>query len=364
MVYPIAKGSEGSPGYALRTLTYTNGTPFLSEVAAARLSLFIENSLLKNPERYLKGRKAAILRYGDFGLPNSLLVTKEGEKIHTYILLKKGRDVGKSEIDVGARKRVRMGIEYGSDPRLVAPATIKHPPNKKSIETTQKEVEVMKLIMPSWRFHYLLYLDKVDPEIEKEMVILPYFLKDGLAFVLEDKYQHEREFLWPLVAENTMELLARMANEHGLFNRDIKPENLLIGEGGEVGILDWDFATTKDNPDKSPKGTNAFVPPDAFQEAADWEKQDVFSMGILLFMLARKVYPPWIQNNFLAYGGVEELQDDYNIDWEDWAKKNSNPSLFEKLAWKMTDPKPEERPTMQKALEEFKTIRREPRFVR
>jgi len=117
---------------------------------------------------------------------------------------------------------------------------------------------------------------------------------------------HER--VGPLPLAQWQDLAERLLRAVGLLHRrqilhrDIKPENLLLGDDGELRLLDFGLAycpgLSEDQPCALP-GTPSFIAPEAFRGEVPTPQQDLYAVGVTLYYLLTGHFP---------YGEIEAFQ--------------------------------------------------------
>jgi serine/threonine protein phosphatase PrpC len=106
---------------------------------------------------------------------------------------------------------------------------------------------------------------------------------------------------WQDLAERLLKTVG-LLHRRQILHRDIKPENLLLGDDGELRLLDFGLAycpgLSEDQPSALP-GTPSFIAPEAFRGGSPTPQQDLYAVGVTLFYLLTGHFP---------YGEIEAFQ--------------------------------------------------------
>ncbi len=133
---------------------------------------------------------------------------------------------------------------------------------------------------------------------------LYYVMREYSGFTLAELHAD----VGPLPLPQWLDLAERLLRAVGILHRrqilhrDIKPENLLLGDDGELRLLDFGLAycpgLSEDQPSALP-GTPSYIAPEAFRGDAPTPQQDLYAVGVTLYFLLTGHYP---------YGEIEAFQ--------------------------------------------------------
>jgi serine/threonine protein phosphatase PrpC len=106
---------------------------------------------------------------------------------------------------------------------------------------------------------------------------------------------------WLDLAERLVRAVG-MLHRRQILHRDVKPENVLLGDDGELRLLDFGLAycpgLSEDQPSALP-GTPSYIAPEAFRGDPPTPQQDLYAVGVTLYFLLTGHYP---------YGEIEAFQ--------------------------------------------------------
>jgi serine/threonine protein kinase len=126
-------------------------------------------------------------------------------------------------------------------------------------------------------------------------------LADGRMFYAMKHVRGERLDRWAAAGAGLrarLDVLVRIseavafAHAHGVIHRDLKPENVMVGEFGEVLVLDWGLAMVKGvdrGGGSSGSGTPPYMAPEQARGEEVDDRADVYALGTILVGIAAGV---------------------------------------------------------------------------
>jgi serine/threonine-protein kinase len=113
-------------------------------------------------------------------------------------------------------------------------------------------------------------------------------LIDGCS--LQDELRHGRRFTWREVTRIAVDVCAalKLAHDHGIYHRDVKPANLLYTRDEKVKLLDFGIAKVFGNTSVttgSVMGTADYMAPEQAEGKPVGPRTDLYSLGAVMYAL-------------------------------------------------------------------------------
>ena len=144
-----------------------------------------------------------------------------------------------------------------------------------------KEIKILKKLPKN---PYIIDIREIYETSEELIMIMEYMKGKDLyhQIKLSQKMNESQAFM--IFSQVVKGLL--FLNYHGVSHRDIKPDNILFSYENQLKIADFSLADYFDKtPLKGKCGTPGFMAPEVFYQETYNEKVDVFSLGIVLYMV-------------------------------------------------------------------------------
>jgi serine/threonine protein kinase len=160
------------------------------------------------------------------------------------------------------------------------------------------------LVLEEW------FMRRVASAFTPELHPLPqrrhlyYVMREYAGATLEEQRRQQGLLSIPAWRELAAQLIKAVGKLHqrNLIHRDIKPDNLLQGEDGQLRVLDFGLTfcpgLTQQENGNAP-GTPSYMAPEVLNGAEPSTQQDIYSIGVTLYFLLTGHYP---------YGEVEAFQ--------------------------------------------------------
>ncbi|PHU26313.1 CBL-interacting protein kinase 18 [Capsicum chinense] len=211
------------------------------------------------------------------------------------------------------------------------------------IDQTKREISVMRLI----KHPNVVQLYEVMASKSKIYFAMEY-VRGGELFnkVAKGRLKEDaaRKYFQQLIAA------VDFCHSRQVYHRDLKPENLLLDEGGNLKVTDFGLSALFDSKRQdgllhTTCGTPAYVAPEVINKRGyDGEKADIWSCGVVLFVLLAGYLPFHDQNLMEMYKKISKGE----FKCPQWF-----PPEVRKLLSRILDPNPGSRITLVKLMENY-----------
>ncbi|TVT99509.1 hypothetical protein EJB05_55120, partial [Eragrostis curvula] len=130
-------------------------------------------------------------------------------------------------------------------------------------------------------------------QFEAPMLVYEYVPNGDLEKLLHGSHRPRVTLATRLrIAKESAEALAHLHSPpHPIRHGDVKPDNILLGEGFIVKVSDFGCSTIDDNTQVVPKGTFGYLDPEFILNNHLTDKNDVYSFGVVLLELLTGMKP-------------------------------------------------------------------------
>lgn len=124
-----------------------------------------------------------------------------------------------------------------------------------------------------------------DPLLSEYFLTMEYLEGETLLTILNNRKELELEEALEIIVQISRAL--EFIHTKGVIYRDLKLENIVINNKGEIKLLDFGLAdfSFKKRKNKGFKGTLAYAAPEVFLKGEVDSRSDIFSLGILFYKL-------------------------------------------------------------------------------
>ncbi|XP_051223645.1 CBL-interacting protein kinase 5 [Lolium perenne] len=209
------------------------------------------------------------------------------------------------------------------------------------IEQIKREISIMRLV----RHPNVVQLHEVMASKSKIYFAMEY-VRGGELFgrVARGRLKEDaaRKYFQQLIGA------VDFCHSRGVYHRDLKPENLLVDEHGNLKVSDFGLSALKECQKQdgllhTTCGTPAYVAPEIINKKGyDGEKADIWSCGVILFVLLAGYLPFQDSNLMEMYRKISRG----DVRYPQWFTSDAR-----KLLPRLLDPNPNTRITMDKLIE-------------
>ncbi|KAJ8559443.1 hypothetical protein K7X08_003501 [Anisodus acutangulus] len=169
-----------------------------------------------------------------------------------------------------------------------------------------KHIEREITILRQLRHPYIVKLHEVLATKTKIYFVMEY-VKGGELFA---QISNKGKFSEDLSRKCFQQLISAVnyCHSRGIYHRDLKPENILLDENGDLKVSDFGLSATTDQIQSfdgllhTVCGSPAYVAPEILTiKGYDGTKTDVWSCGIILYVMIAGYFPFYDQNLMLMY---------------------------------------------------------------
>ncbi len=205
-----------------------------------------------------------------------------------------------------------MGVVYkAEDTRLGRTVALKFPPSDRledteEVERFNREARAVSALNDP----HIATIHELDEADGRKFIVFEYVPGGTLKTFAKEVHDAGRNLSLKQVVDFGVQIAEGLAHAHenGVVHRDLKPDNLLLTDKGQVKITDFGLAKLKGSPQLtksgSTVGTVSYMSPEQVRGEELDARSDLFSLGVILYQLA---------TGHLPFRGEHEMAVGYSI---------------------------------------------------
>ena len=253
----------------------------------------------------------------------------------------------KQKIGKGKFGLVKLGINKESKEKVAIKIMTKKNMDKSDLELAKVEIDILKIAQhPNIIKLYDVF------ENEHHIYIIMEYCSGGdlLSYFESHNYVLSESKVCEIIHKLSMAVY--YLHSYGIVHRDLKPENILMTDSkltADIRLLDFGLSKIIGNDEKctEPYGTLTFVAPEVLQGKPYDKSVDLWSIGIITFLLLCG-YLPFDDQHSEREIARQTINDPVPFDYKIWNKFSPEAKIFVNG---LLQKKPEKRYTIKEVLE-------------
>ena len=253
----------------------------------------------------------------------------------------------KQKIGKGKFGLVKLGINKESKEKVAIKIMTKKNMDKSDLELAKVEIDILKIAQhPNIIKLYDVF------ENEQHIYIIMEYCSGGdlLSYFESHNYVLPESKVCEIIHKLSMAVY--YLHSYGIVHRDLKPENILMTDSkltADIRLLDFGLSKIIGNDEKctEPYGTLTFVAPEVLQGKPYDKSVDLWSIGIITFLLLCG-YLPFDDQHSEREIARQTINDPVPFDYKIWNKFSPEAKIFVNG---LLQKKPEKRYTIKEVLE-------------
>ncbi|EPY20964.1 fused, partial [Strigomonas culicis] len=243
-------------------------------------------------------------------------------------------------IGEGSFGKVYKGRIKGSGQIVAMKFIVKKGKNEKELRNLRSEIEILTKLNHD---NIITLFDSFETDLE--FVVVMEYAQGELYEILEDDKRLPEDVVRKIAKQLVQALNYLHSNR--IIHRDMKPQNILIGQNGAVKLADFGFARSMSYNTMvltSIKGTPLYMAPELVQEQPYNHSADLWSLGCILYELYYGK-PPFYTNNLYALinqivRDPVQFEEPISSDFKSFLTKLLKKQVSQRLNWPhlLTDP--------------------------